>query len=143
MARDMDWEMTDAERRKELLDELRSAAFYRGPEFSVCDKAADEIERLAALPQPDAETESYGDQLRRVMKRLRRGAAERSAIQCNPSRSRRRECGMHGSTIIMRPRQTLILSPKIFLRLDGKLPSRNPTRSWALILAVKLRPNGM
>jgi hypothetical protein len=69
MARDMDWEMTDAERRKELLDELRSAAFYRGPEFSVCDKAADEIERLAALPQPDAETESYGDQLRRVMKR--------------------------------------------------------------------------
>jgi hypothetical protein len=33
--------------RAELLDELRSAARYRGPEFSVCDKAADEIERLA------------------------------------------------------------------------------------------------
>jgi hypothetical protein len=67
MARDMEWEMTDAERQKELLDELRSAAFYRGPEFSVCAEAADEIERLAALPQPDAETESYGDQNRRLV----------------------------------------------------------------------------
>jgi hypothetical protein len=38
--------MTDDERKK-LLDELRSASFYRGPEFAICDDAANEIERLA------------------------------------------------------------------------------------------------
>jgi hypothetical protein len=39
--------MTDDERKK-LVAELRSASFYRGPEFAICDDAANEIERLAA-----------------------------------------------------------------------------------------------
>jgi hypothetical protein len=39
--------MTEEERQK-LVEALRSNAFYRGPEYSVCDRAADEIERLAA-----------------------------------------------------------------------------------------------
>jgi hypothetical protein len=38
--------MTDDERKK-LVAELRSASFYRGPEFAICDDAANEIERLA------------------------------------------------------------------------------------------------
>jgi hypothetical protein len=46
--------MTD-EKRAELLDELRSNARHRGPEYSVCDRAADELERLAALAQSGAE----------------------------------------------------------------------------------------
>jgi hypothetical protein len=45
--------MTDEE-HEQLLEELRDAAFYRGPEFAVCDKAANEIERLAILAHSNA-----------------------------------------------------------------------------------------
>jgi hypothetical protein len=66
--------MTDKERRKKLLDQLRLAALYRGPEFSVCDKAADEIERLAATVfelklTEDKKIAYQGDEIERLAMR--------------------------------------------------------------------------